>query len=159
MANDPLEPIKKAKEARAIVNTIFDFNFLYKEKILDIGEMDNGEIVRVTVREIPHGKMASIQDSMLRHLDDDALSGGKANSNIQRSMVQSLKKGLISTGDFNDLQTVAAIKEWTLRDNDGNIAPVTLEVFRLLPHSITEMIEKAAEELNPSLDEDFQGKD
>lgn len=137
----------------------FDFNFLYNEKVLNIGTMPNGDVVSVTVREIPHGEMASIQDSMLRHLDDDALSGGKANSNIQRSMVQSLKKGLISTGDFNDLQTVAAIKEWTLRDTEGNIAPITLEVYRLLPHSITEMIEKAVEELNPSLDEEFQGED
>lgn len=132
------------------------FDFLYKEKTLQLGTMPNGDVVTVTLCEIPHGEYAKIQDNLMKVLDSRTIANAKKDSSaITAGMIESIKKNLFSSTDYNDQQTLAAIKEWNLPDDNGGIAPITLDVYRQLPHSITELIEKAVEELNPSLDKEF----
>lgn len=124
----------------------YDFSHLYKTKTLSLGKF------QVVVQEISHGKFAEAQDEMLSKVDWD----GEKDS-VNKSMLAAVKAGKLSTNDMNDFRTIAGIQSWTLTDkNTGDIVPVCLEVYRLLPHVITEQIEKAIEELNPELDSTFQ---
>lgn len=131
--------------------TQFDFSHLYKTETVNILDL-----FTVTVREVPHGEYAKIQDRLLSQLDNSALKNASKNGGaIQQGMIESLKRGALSAADFTDNQTLASIQSWTLKDVHGNNVPVSIEVYRNLPHYITEKIEAAVEELNPALDAEF----
>ena len=121
----------------------YDFSHLYKRETVDIG------LFSVTVREIPHGEMVALQESILGRTH---LSSNKGE--VQRQIEQITFSG----PEFADQQALMGIESWTLQDSAGEPVPVCLEAWRALPHHITEAIEAAIEELNPEMDEEFPGE-
>ncbi len=125
-----------------------DLTHLYKTKTLNFGKF------QVVVQEISHGRYIQAQDDMLAKLD---LDGEDIASSVNKSMVQAVKSGAMSVNDMSDIRTVAGIQSWTITaKNSDETLPVTIDIYRMLPHAITEQIEKEIEGLNPTLKDDFQ---
>lgn len=122
--------------------TTFDFSHLFRTETVNISP----ELV-VVVREIPHGDYVEMQKALM---GDIKLSRDKNAINRQ---IENIK---LSAPEFADRKAVLGIQSWTLKDASGKEAPVCIEAWRALPHHITEVIEKAIDDLNPDIDDEFQ---
>lgn len=123
----------------------FDLSYLYKSKTLNFGKF------KVVISEIPHGAYADAQSALIAKTNVDSLDKNA----INRGLLDSLRNGSLSASEFNDMQTISAIQSWSLKTKSGDDVPVCIEAYRLLPHAITEQIEKEIKALNPALDEEF----
>lgn len=137
-------------------STQFDFSHLSKTETVEI--MFNGAVAfTAIVREIPHGAKADAQRMMMASLDLSikGMNKGQIDSALSRSMEKGLKSGNLDITASSDMEAVAAIQSWTLKNKEGDDIPVCLEAWRALTHNITEQIEAAIERLNPEMDENF----
>jgi hypothetical protein len=122
----------------------FNFDDLFNTETINIG-MIGDNIFSVTVREIPHGEIASLQSKLFGKIPLDSKKAKKR-----------VADGTYDAVALNDERTLLGIKSWTLVDSDNAPVPICIEAFHALPHRITEQIEEAITRLNPSLDEEFQ---
>ena len=126
----------------------FDLSHLYNTETITLG-MLGGEIQTVTIREIPHGENVNLQNELM---------GKMSPSRDKKALDKQLDSIKFHATDFADKRSVAAIVSWTFKFADGSPAPVDLETWRKLPLSITKQIEEGISELNPDLDDEFQGE-
>lgn len=130
------------------------FSHLYHEKTVNIL---SGKTVlfQVTVSEIPTKAKTELQRENFSHVDTDVSGYGKkqAQREIQRRVSQAMQQ--IDPTELAIRDTLLGVRAWTLKDDDGNPAPVNYETWIELPDFITKQIEDAVEELNPESDETF----
>lgn len=134
---------------------MFNFSHLYHEKTVPI--LGNGDVLfEVTVQEIPTGKADEIQNRAFQSIDMEQVTatGKQARKKQMMRLINSAMKDM-NGGELAARQTLLGVKSWTLVDDDGKAAPVDYAVWKLLPQFITKQLEKAVEELNPELDEEF----
>lgn len=105
------------------------------------------EDFKVTVRQIPHGEYLKAQQNMIGQLK---LSENKAETKRQ------IESKTVDPVIFSDHVKMLSIESWTLKDDNGELAPIDLDTWYELPHDITEQIEKVIDRLNPQLEEDFR---
>jgi len=138
---------------------ILDLSHLYRTEKLVIAH-DGNSLFEVTVQEVSQESYAKLQDSLMKNISLDMPTGKKGRNSAeaiqQQIMSQALQSGKFSPSRYSAEQSVLAIKEWSLRDKEGNAVPVSLEAWNALPKWITDEIEKGIERLNPTLDEEFQ---
>lgn len=109
------------------------------------------------VRELTQGDKAEAQRAMFKNVNLNT-SGSK--KQIQRSINDALNS-VMQSGQMltiSELEEVAAIESWTLKDADGKDVPVSVEAWRALPASLAAQIEEVIERLNPSLDDDTKSE-
>ena len=129
-------------------NMNFDFSHLYNTHTFDVTDNKDNVLFSVTAKQVTHGKQNDIQKKMLGKLrvPKDKKDAAKQMSNIQLDVTA-----------LSDETNVAGIQSWTLEINDIPV-PVTVEMWRELPHYITQQIEEGIKVLNPELDDDFLGE-
>lgn len=135
---------------------MFNFSHLYHEKTVPI--LGNGDVLfEVTVQEIPTGKADEIQNRAFQSIDMEQVTatGKQARKKQMMRLINSAMKDM-NGGELSARQTLLGVKEWTLKQADGKDAPINYDVWKALPQFVTKQIEKAVEELNPELDEEFQ---
>jgi hypothetical protein len=123
-----------------------DFQDEYQSKVLDLGSF-NGYPFLVTVQEIPHGKYTKLQQNFIgkMHLSNDAAAH-------QRQMAEKE----VDPIEFVENRNLAGIQSWTLKTKANVDIPVCERAWQLLPHRLTERIEKGIAEVNPTLQADFR---
>jgi hypothetical protein len=123
-----------------------DFADEYQSKVLDLGFF-NGYPFLVTVQEIPHGKYTKLQKSFVgkMHLTDSEAAHKKQ-----------LEAKEVDPIEYVDNRALAGVASWTLKTKAGQDIPVVDRAWELLPHRLTEAIEKGIAELNPTMDKDFR---
>lgn len=136
---------------------MFSFEHLYHDKTIPVLGNDDTVLFEVTVREIPTGKADEIQNRAFQSVDMSQVTatGKKARKKQLMTQINSAMKE-VNGGELSARQTLLGIKEWTLKDDSGVLAPISYDVWKALPQFVTKQIEKAVEELNPELDEEFQ---
>lgn len=125
-----------------------DFQDEYQSNQLDLGYF-NGYPFLVIVQEIPHGKYTKLQQSFIgkMHLTDSEAAHKKQ-----------LEEKEVDPIEYVDNRALAGVASWTLKTKAGLDIPVCDKAWELLPHRLTEVIEKGIAKLNPTLAADFQAE-
>ncbi len=76
--------------------------------------------------------------------------------NNEEEVKQQIKEKEVDPVAYSDNRNLAGVASWTLRTKAGLDIPVCDRAWELLPHRLTELIEKGIAELNPTMDSDFR---
>lgn len=138
--------------------TIYNFSHLVATETVKVKQPASGKtLFTAVVREITQGDKAEAQRAMFKNV---SLDTGGSKTQLKRS-INSALNSVMQSGEMltiSELEEVAAIESWTLKDADGNEVPVCVEAWRALPASLASQIEEVIERLNPSLDDDTKSK-
>jgi hypothetical protein len=127
----------------------FDFSNLYRTQVIEI-KRDGKLLFEVTIQEVSQEAHEDLQREMFSSMDLSVEGGKRGKQEMQRQLNSALKSGKFSPVEFAARQKLLGVQSWTLD------TPVTYENWRKLPKWIVELIEKGVDDLNPSLDEEFQ---
>lgn len=93
----------------------------------------------------PNGEFIIVQKMNQKDKDDvnDIMSG----MDLQGKDKEQIAK--MNLGSMRRLQRIRSVKDWNLKDEEGNPAPLTEESICNLPDEVIAEIDEAIEELNP----------